>query len=186
MDRVERDLKQLKNGLKTLRERGGIPPDAVRHDAGESNTQDKDMLKELRAKLVQLQSRYSDQYPDVAKTKQDIAELEKRVARSSTPPKGATSVANQPDNAAYVTLASQLAGVESDIDSVKRQIIDAQNKRDQYERRATAAPRVEETYRALMTERNDVEAKYNDLTKRTMEANVSRVSKNSRWVSVSR
>lgn len=37
-----------------------------------------------------------------------------------------------------------------------------------------------------MTERNDVEAKYNDLTKRTMEANVSRVSKSSRWVSVSR
>ena len=57
---------------------------------------------------------------------------------------------DQPDNMAYVTLASQLAGTQSDIESVKRQIIDAQLRRDEYQGRTEAAPRVEETYKALM------------------------------------
>ena len=43
----------------------------------DSASQDKALLKDLKAKLVQLQSRYSDKYPDVSKTRQDIAQLEK-------------------------------------------------------------------------------------------------------------
>jgi hypothetical protein len=41
-------------------------------------------------------------------------------------------------------------------------------------RRINASPRVEEGYKALFTERTDVQAKYDDLMKKYMEANVSR------------
>ena len=44
----------------------------------ESTDQDRNLLKDLKAKLVQLESRYSDKYPDVKKTRMDIAALEKQ------------------------------------------------------------------------------------------------------------
>lgn len=177
LERAEQDLSRLKDDLKSLREKeeylqiqlASVPTDAA--------SQDKALLKDLKAKLVTLQSRYSDKYPDVIKTREDIAQLEKRIA--SAPPdtparqKKLTSVADQPDNAAYVTLASQLASVQSEIDSTKRQIIDTQNKRDDYERRTAAGPKVEESYKALMVERTNTQMKYDDLMKRVMEARVA-------------
>ena len=67
------------------------------------------------------------------------------------------SAANQPDNPAYVTLASQLAGIQADIESVQRQIQDATRKRDDYRRRLEATPRVDEAFKALLVERNNTQ-----------------------------
>jgi len=176
--RIDGDLQRLRDELKALQEKEGYLETQLASVPTESSDQDRNLLKDLRAKLVQLQSRYSDKYPDVLKTKQDIAELEKRIALSpkdekNPPKKSLTSVADQPNNASYVTLASQLSGVQSDIESVKRQILDAQRRREDYLRRTEAAPKVEETYKALMVQRNNAQAKYDDLMKRVMEARVA-------------
>ncbi len=80
LDRIEGDLQQLQDELKTLQEKEGYLQTQLASVPTESSDQDRNLLKDLRAKLVQLQSRYSDKYPDVSKTKQDIAELEKRIA----------------------------------------------------------------------------------------------------------
>ena len=80
---------------------------------------------------------------------------------------------DQSDNQAYVTLASQLAGTRSDIESVQRQVKDAEKKRVEYQRRIEASPRVDETYKALMVERNNIQAKFDDLTRKSMEAKVA-------------
>ena len=82
-------------------------------------------------------------------------------------------MADQANNPSYVTIASQLAGVQSDIESVKRQIADTRRKREDYIKRTEAGPRVEETYKALMVERTNTETKYQDLMKRVMEARVA-------------
>ncbi len=179
LDRIEGDLHQLQDELKTLQEKEGYLRTQLASVPTESSDQDRNLLKELRAKLVQLQSRYSDKYPDVLKTKQDIAELEKRVAlappdEKSAPKKALTSVADQANNPSYVTLASQLSGVQSDIESVKRQITETQRRRQDYIRRTEAAPRVEETYKTLAVQRNNAQAKYDELMKRVMEARVAR------------
>jgi uncharacterized protein involved in exopolysaccharide biosynthesis len=112
------------------------------------------------------------------KTKMDIAALEKRIASvagDETGPakKQLTSITDQVNNPSYVTLASQLAGVESDMESVKRQINEFEKKRDDYVRRAEASPKVEEAYKTLMVERTNTQAKYDDLMKRVMEAKVA-------------
>ena len=176
--RIELDLHQLTDELKTLQEKERYLETQLASVPTESSDQDRNLLKDLRGKLVQLQSRYSDKYPDVLKTKQDIAELEKRIAllppeADDAPKKSLTSVADQANNASYVTLASQLSGVQSDIESVKRQISERQMRRQDYIRRTEAAPRVEETYRTLMERRNNAQIKYDDLMKRVMEAKVA-------------
>jgi hypothetical protein len=79
----------------------------------------------------------------------------------------------QPDNPAYITLSSQLAGARSEIGSVKRQIKDLQAKRNTFRARIEAAPRVEEGYRTLVAERNNLQSKYDELTKKSMDAKVA-------------
>ena len=177
LERIERDIDMQNDQLRNLKEREGslqvqlasIPTDAA--------NQDRTLMKELKAKLVQLQSKYSDKYPDIGKTKSEIAELEKRLAAA---PKGDTdntkkspSPFDQPDNPAYVTLASQLSSTQSDIESTKKQIGELQKKRDDYRKRMELSPRVEEGYKALMTERNNTQLKYDEMMKKSMEARVA-------------
>ncbi|MGB7631695.1 MAG: Wzz/FepE/Etk N-terminal domain-containing protein [Candidatus Deferrimicrobium sp.] len=168
VDQVDRDLDRMQDQLRTLREResyleqqlAGIPPDTA--------DREKENLKELHAQLVELKSRYSDEYPDVIKTKVAIRDLESRLKVSGRLVQG-----TKPDNPAYITLSSQLAGARSEIDSVKRQIKDLQAKRNTFRERIEAAPRVEEGYRTLMAERNNLQAKYDEMTRKSMDAKVA-------------
>ncbi|OPY70272.1 MAG: Chromosome partition protein Smc [Syntrophorhabdaceae bacterium PtaU1.Bin034] len=179
LDRSERDIDHLRDQLRTLREKESYLETQLATVPAETVSQDKALLKELKAKLVQLENRYSDKYPDVKKTRADIEDLTKRIESSArleeggSPKKGLTSVADQPDNPSYVTLASQLAGTQADIESVKRQLIEAEKKRGGYIQRNEASPRVEEAYKALMVERQNLQVKYDDLMKKVLEARVA-------------
>ncbi len=180
LDRVDNDIDRLRDQLRTLKEREGYLQTQLATIPTDTVNQDKTLLKELKAKLVQLQSRVSDKYPDVIKTKAEIAELERRLKEQ---PKGEGKIslaglsqlsgADQPDNPAYVAIASQLVSTQTDIDSVQRQIKETGTRREDYRQRTEATPRVEETYRALMVERNNLQLKYDDLMKKVMEAHVA-------------
>jgi polysaccharide chain length determinant protein (PEP-CTERM system associated) len=168
VDRVERAIEQLEIQMRAGKEResilrtqlAGVPPDVANPD--------KDRLKELRVKMVFLMTRYSDEYPDVIKTKAEIAELEKKLMLS-----GGEAISNKPDNPAYINISTQLAMTESEIDSLQKQIAASRRKRDEYRQRVQNTPRVEEGYRALMGERNNLQIKYDDLMKKYMETKVA-------------
>jgi uncharacterized protein involved in exopolysaccharide biosynthesis len=119
---------------------------------------------------VQLESRYSSRYPEVIKTRSEIARLEARIEDSG---KSRAPGSDKSDNPAYVTLAAQLASVQSEIDSVKRQIDDLSRKKDDYRRRIEASPKVDETYKQLLAERSSTQAKYDDLIKKALESKIS-------------
>ena len=178
LDRSQRDEEQLRDQLRTLREKQGYLETQLATVPAETVSQDKTLLKDLKAKLVQLQNRYSNDYPDVKKTKADIEEITKRIEASSPSDQGPgkkslTSVADRSDNPSYVTLASQLAGTEADIESVRRQIVEVEKKRQEYVQRSEASPRVEEAYRVLIAERNNLQVKHDDLMKKVLEARVA-------------
>jgi succinoglycan biosynthesis transport protein ExoP len=177
IDRVERDIDMLKQQLSTLKERESYYRAQLASIPTDSANQDRTLLKELKAKLVQLQSKFSDKHPDVKKTMAEIAELEKRLNISTNMATGASkttfSPLDQPDNPAYVNLASQLVSVQGEAETVRHQIDDMSKKRDEYYRRMEASPRVEESYKALLSERNNTQLKFDDLMKKTMEANVA-------------
>jgi polysaccharide biosynthesis transport protein len=168
MDRIEREMDQVKDQIRTLKEREGYLQIQLASIPVEADNQDRMLLKELKARLVQLSSRASDKHPDVIKARAEISELEKRLQKAPS-----TTAGDRMDNPAYVTLASQLAGTQSDIESAKRQLDDLTKKREQYRRRTEATPRVDEEYKNLMTERNNAQLKYDDLMKKTMEAKVA-------------
>jgi polysaccharide chain length determinant protein (PEP-CTERM system associated) len=167
-DSFDRDYRQLSEQLKTLREKESflqyqlsvIPTDAA--------NQDKTRLNELRVRLVDLKSRFSEKHPDVIKTKAELAELTKQLRAV-----GRDTPETKPDNPAYINLDSQLAGTRSDIESVKRQMADLQQKRDSIRKRIEASPRVEEGYKFLLVQRNNLQLKFDDLSKKFMESRVA-------------
>jgi polysaccharide chain length determinant protein (PEP-CTERM system associated) len=168
VDQVGRDLDRANEQLRALKEResylaqqlASVPPDTA--------DQEKETLKSLKSQLVELKSRYSDEYPDVIKTKAAVKDLETRLKAS-----GRLGEGTRPDNPAYIQLSSELAGVRSEIDSVKRQIGRLEDKRGVFRQRIEASPRVEEGYRTLVVERNNLQAKYDELTRKSMDAQVA-------------
>ena len=166
---IETGIERANEQLRNLKERegylttqlAGIPTESV---------EDKKRLDELKMQLVYLKTRFSDEYPDIIKTKAEINELENQMKKSS---ESNESENNLPDNPAYLTLSSQLTGTLSEIESVKRQIKDLDISRQTYRARIEATPKVEEQYNALINEQKNTQAKYDDLMRKHMEAKVA-------------
>ena len=162
---VEGEIVGLNEQLRGLNEKEHYAKSQLEAISPDAASQDKTRLAELRIRLGELKTRLTDEHPDVIKTKSELADLLKQL-RSS----GRDSADNKPDNVAYITLAAQLAGTRSEIDSVKRQIASFTKKRDDYRKRIASTPGVEEGYRALLDDRGHLQLKSDDLTRKFLEA----------------
>jgi polysaccharide chain length determinant protein (PEP-CTERM system associated) len=169
LDWNERNREQLNEQLRSLREKESYYQTELATVAPDTTNQDKERLKELRVTLNSLITRYSEEYPDVIKTKAEIATIEKKLQVRQADP----SSQDKPDNPSYVALASQLASVQSEIKSLKQQLVDLDQKQKDFRRRLEAAPKVEEGYKKLTVERNNTQAKYDDLMRKYMESKVA-------------
>ena len=174
LDGVERDIALANEQLRNLKEKreyvrtqlAGIDP--YREDTEELSSRRR--LEQLRVQLVSLTKRFSEEYPDVKKTRAEIAELEASLAALE---KTRKKNAKPPDNPAYINLAARLASIRTEITSAERKIESLNQAAEEYKQRIAATPKVEETYNNLMTEHNNTQAKYNDLMQKIMEAQVS-------------
>ena len=168
LDSLDRDVRQANEQLRSLREKESYLQSELSSIPTDSANQDKTRLNELRVRLVDLKSRLSDKHPDVIKTKAEIAELTKQLRGTNREtPEG------KPDNPTFLNLQSQLASNRSDIASVKRQLDDYSQKRESFRKRIEASPRVEEGYKAMISERNSLQMKNDDLSRKFMEARVA-------------
>lgn len=167
LDRTERDIDQLNSVLQSLREREGYLQAELAGIPAMNENQDRQRLSELRIQLTNLRTRVSERYPDVKKMEAEITALEKRLGNAEGAPLG------KPDNPSFITLSAQLASVQAEIKSVRQQIEGFFRKREEYRRRIAGAPQVEEEYKALMAERNNLQVKFDDLTRKYMEARVA-------------
>ncbi len=168
LNNTERNIELMQEQLRSQKERESYLQTQLAGMAPQQ--EDKLRLDQLRVELVHLKSRFSDEYPDVIKAKAEIADLERQIETAKARRGGAQRL---PDNPAYVTLASQLAGTQAEIQSIKTQIQTLRNRADMYQKQIDTTPKVEETYRKLKTERDNTQAKYDDLMRKVMEARVS-------------
>ncbi len=175
LNNLESTIGRLNEQLRNLREREGYLQTQLASVPLEFEEEKRDeaRLAELKVQLVHLTTRFSDQYPDVIKTKAEIAELEKQVNGESGKTDNPGHSDDPPDNPAYITLASQLSSTQADILSIKRQIEKSNAAVEKYRRRITNTPKVEEAYKAILIERDNTQAKYNDLMRKHMEARVA-------------
>ncbi|MBU0965452.1 MAG: chain-length determining protein [Proteobacteria bacterium] len=165
---VQASKERLSEQLRSLKEReGGLMSDLA-NLSPKMEMEDIKRLESLKLELNRLETRFTDQYPDVIKTKEEIAKLTTKIgSNEKNNPDGL------PDNPAYINLSSQLSSVQAEIKSVKRQNDDLQKNEDKLNKSIDATPRVEETYNALLSERRNKQAKFDDLSQKLMEANVA-------------
>ena len=127
-------------------------------------------LEAMKMELVDLKTKYSDIYPDVKKLELQIQDLKKIIANE----KEENNHEDELKNPLYISLSARLAGIKSDIGSVNNQIEDLNEQADTYRARLAAIPGVEEQYKTLLMERDNLNAKYNELQAKMMEAKIAR------------
>jgi succinoglycan biosynthesis transport protein ExoP len=176
-ERTERDIDRLTDQIRTLKDRESFLQSQLAGLSVNFGNEDKKRLEELKLQLVNLKTRFSDEHPDVIKTRREIVDMEKQVADARPARQGlspSSPVSNDSDNPAHVTLTSQLAATNFEIESLNRQIQTLRQKTEQYRRRLESGPQVEKVYNALVLERNNTQLKYNDLMAKYMESQVAK------------
>jgi polysaccharide chain length determinant protein (PEP-CTERM system associated) len=162
----ERDLSEAHQQLKALREREEYLKSQL--DALNPNIENESRkrLEELKVQLAALTKSFTDEYPDVKQTRNEIQMLER--ALSYVSPHGAL-----PNNPAYITLNAQLAGVRADIASMQNKIARLDKVAQEYRQRVARAPAVSDAYNDLIRERKNVQTKYDELISKLMDARVA-------------
>jgi succinoglycan biosynthesis transport protein ExoP len=125
-------------------------------------------LTQLKAELAQLQGRYSDQHPEVKKLKQEMARLKQEPAPVN-PPRPVT----EPENPAYISLATQIKVAETDIASLRAQQAGLKKKLQTYRQYLEEAPQVEQEYLALMRDYENAHAKHQEIMNKILEARIA-------------
>ena len=175
LDDMKRNLEVVGERLNSLRERelyldtslSGIKPHIEDLDQKVST---RNRLDELKVQLVHLTKRFSEEYPDVKKTRAEIAELEKQLDAEDAKP---SRKKGPPDNPTYISVSAQLNSTRAEIALLQNQINELNLSVAEYQGRIAATPRVEEEYNRLVMERNNTQIKYNDLMAKHMEAQVA-------------
>jgi uncharacterized protein involved in exopolysaccharide biosynthesis len=123
-------------------------------------------LTQLQAQLMQLQARYTDDHPDVIKTKADIAEVKKKldeVNNATAAPADANEKVSASEPPEIRQLRLQIHQYQSVIDQANVDQKRLQSQIGLYESRTAMSPTVEEQYKLLTRDNDEAQAFYQSL-----------------------
>src|ERR1700674_3633016 len=126
-------------------------------------------LEAMPAQLTALQSKYTDDHPDVIKAKNDIAVLKQKIAESeqrkiAAAPEKTTLVKGEPTQ--ILQLRAQIHQYDQVIKERTAQQEQIKKQIDIYQARVAASPGVEQEYKLLTRDHQTVLDSYNDLMKK--------------------
>lgn len=134
-------------------------------------------LTTLQAQLMQLQARYTDDYPDVIKTKADIAkvqsrldEINKQAANATTP----SDKANANEPAEIRQLRLQIHQYQGIIDQSTSDQKKLQASINHYQSLTAMSPNVEEQYKQLTRDYDNAQTFYKELLAKQSAANLGK------------
>ena len=135
-------------------------------------------LSQLQGQLIQLQARYTDDYPDVIKTKSDIAKVQARLdevnKQMNSPAAQNDSSPNSADEPAEIRqLRLQIHQYQDVIQQSTADQKKLQAQINVYEARTAMSPSVEEQYRELTRDYDNAQSFYKDLLAKKSAADVA-------------
>ena len=137
-------------------------------------------LAVLQAQLMQLQARYTDDYPDVIKTKADIAKVQSKLdeAKQASIATAATdkTEANEPPEIRQLRL--QIHQYQQVIEQATADQKKLQAAINVYESRAAMSPTIEEQYKVLTRDYDNAQAFYHDLLAKKSAADLGNSMEN--------
>lgn len=124
-------------------------------------------MDDLQSKLITLRSSYTDDYPDVVRTKKDIEELQKKLDELNATPVNTTAPtdtkANVTEPPEIQRLRAQMHQYEGYIAQLQREQQRLQEQIRVYQGRVALSPAVEEQYKQLTRDYETAQKVYNDL-----------------------
>jgi polysaccharide chain length determinant protein (PEP-CTERM system associated) len=124
-------------------------------------------MNALQAQLMQLQARYTDDHPDVIKTKADINEVKKKLAEINNAASTATDTTQQKANASEPPEIRQLRLQIHQYENVIAQASGDQKRLQSqiqvYQNRTAMSPGIEEQYKLLTRDYDNAQNLYRDL-----------------------
>jgi uncharacterized protein involved in exopolysaccharide biosynthesis len=123
-------------------------------------------LNQLQAQLMQLQARYTDDHPDVIKTKADISEVQKKLKEVNAAAAIATDSSDKASAAEPPEIRQLRLQIHQYQSVIEQATIDQKRLQGQigvYQSRTAMSPGVEEQYKVLTRDNDNAQAFYKDL-----------------------
>lgn len=127
-------------------------------------------LTQMRSKLTDLSTRYTDSYPDVIKLKDQIAKTERHRQDLLNAPKTGTKTGNDAESTPLLQLQGQLQANGVEIASHERAIEGLQSRINEYQGRLNAQPETEQQLAELTRGYDQSKANYDDLLKKKTQS----------------
>lgn len=132
-------------------------------------------LESLNVELTALKGRYGPKHPDVVRLAREKEALEKLIGgRRETGRRVRKMSQEAPDNPMYVSLKTQIATINTSIAGLLSDQVEIERDLAEYRQRIENAPMVEKEYNELTRDYAATKAKYNEIMKNLMTANVAR------------
>src|SRR5579863_1014283 len=126
-------------------------------------------LSVLQSQLTSLQAKYTDDYPDVIRAKNDIAALKDRIAKGANQETDTASDNDQKTSSE----PAQITGLRAQIHTLDQVIAEKTKQEEQleqqiklYQQRIQSSPAIEQQFKQLTRDYQTAEGFYNDLLKK--------------------
>jgi uncharacterized protein involved in exopolysaccharide biosynthesis len=156
------DLIKLKQEMSSLEKEAG---------ATDGREELSKRLMAERASLAALRERVGEMHPDVIRSQNVVASLERELLAAVARPSQPSTV--KPENPAYINIQSQLASTTASLQSMEAARVDLKRRMAEFAKRLESTPTVEPEYLDLVRDRENSVRKYQEITSRLMEAQVS-------------
>lgn len=156
------DLIKLKQEMSSLEKEAG---------ATDGREELSKRLMAERASLAALRERVGEMHPDVIRSQNVVASLERELLAVVARPSQPSTV--KPENPAYINIQSQLASTTASLQSLEAARVDLKKRMAEYAKRLESTPTLEPEYLDLIRDRENSVRKYQEITSRLMEAQVS-------------
>jgi len=129
-------------------------------------------LSDLQSQLVTLQARYTDDHPDVVKTRNDIAEVKRELAQiqASSSDGGEAAVKGVTEPPEIQQLRLQIHQYDQTVAQASREQKQLEDQIKTYQGRVALSPAVEEQYKELTRNYDTAQKFYNDLLAKKSES----------------
>jgi polysaccharide chain length determinant protein (PEP-CTERM system associated) len=130
----------------------------------------------LQSQLITLQARYTDDHPDVIKTKNDIAELKKKLDQLNSASAEATTTDDKSNVAEPPEIRQLRMQIHQYNDAIAQASRDQKRLQDQihlYQGRVALSPGVEEQYKGLTRDYDTAQKLYNDLLSKKSQSEMA-------------
>jgi uncharacterized protein involved in exopolysaccharide biosynthesis len=128
-------------------------------------------LTQLRGELATSREKYSVDHPDVIRLTRQIEALEASLREQPRLPETGAA-AEKPDNPAYISLKTQLEGIEIGMRAAIAKSDLLRAKLADYEKRILQTPQAEREYLNILRDYGNARDKYKDIKAKQMEAQV--------------